>query len=67
MGTFVARPTGGLTAPAIVLPTQVFAWFTAAQPGYEEKSAAAIMVLLAVLLVFNTLGFVLRTRLRKPR
>lgn len=45
-----------------VLPLQVFDWSSRPQKGFHENAAAAILVLIAVLLVLNSIAIVLRAR-----
>ena len=48
-----------------VLPIQIFNWTSKPQAEFHDIAAAGIIVLLAVLLVMNSLAIVLRQRLRK--
>lgn len=51
-----------------VLPVQIFGWSSRPQDEFRELAAAAIIVLLAVLLMLNTVAIVLRHRFsRKVR
>jgi phosphate transport system permease protein len=65
MRAFVAAPPGGLTRPATVLPVQIFLWFDNADPGFNEKTSAAMLVLLAVLLAVNGAAVILRARVER--
>ncbi|HWU73311.1 MAG TPA: phosphate ABC transporter, permease protein PstA, partial [Sphingomonas sp.] len=53
---------GRLTDPATVLPVQIFLWSDDVQTGFVEKTSAAIIVLLVVLLTMNGLAIYLRNR-----
>ena len=62
MRAFIAAPPQGLTDPATVLPVQIFLWSDEVQRGFVEKTSAAIIVLLVVLLAMNGLAIYLRNR-----
>jgi len=48
-----------------VLPIQVYSWAARFQPAFQEISATAIIVLLALLVVLNVLALVVRVRLSR--
>ncbi len=62
MRAFVATPPDSFTAPASVLPVQIFLWSDEINRGFVERTSAAIVVLLAFLLVMNGLAIYLRNR-----
>ncbi|MDF2493184.1 phosphate ABC transporter permease PstA [Sphingomonas sp.] len=62
MRAFIAAPPEGLTDPATVLPVQIFLWSDEVARGFVEKTSAAIIVLLVVLLSMNGLAIYLRNR-----
>lgn len=62
---FVARVPGGLGDTFTVLPIQIFNWTSEARSGYHDAAAAAILVLMGLLLTFNSLAIFLRYRTRK--
>jgi phosphate transport system permease protein len=62
MRAFIAAPAGGLTSPATVLPVQIFLWSDQVDRGFVEKTSAAIIVLLVVLLAVNGLAIILRNK-----
>jgi phosphate transport system permease protein len=62
MRAFVATPPEGLSDPATVLPVQIFLWSDEVDRAFVEKTSAAIIVLLAVLLTMNSLAIYLRNR-----
>ncbi|WP_294194778.1 phosphate ABC transporter permease PstA [uncultured Sphingomonas sp.] len=62
MRAFIAAPPGKLTDPATVLPLQIFLWSDEVQQGFVEKTSAAIIVLLVVLLTMNGVAIYLRNR-----
>jgi phosphate transport system permease protein len=65
MVAFIVQTPGGITESASVLPVQIFLWSTSPERGFVEKTAAAIMVLLAFLIVMNALAIYLRHRLER--
>jgi phosphate transport system permease protein len=65
MRAFVATPPDGFTDPATVLPVQIFLWSDEIDRGFVERTSAAIIVLLAVLLVMNGLAIYLRNKFEK--
>ncbi len=65
MRAFVATPPDGFTDPATVLPVQIFLWSDEIGRGFVERTSAAIIVLLVVLLLMNGLAIYLRNRFEK--
>jgi phosphate transport system permease protein len=65
MRAFVATPPADFTAPATVLPVQIFLWSDEIDRGFVERTSAAIIVLLVFLLVMNGLAIYLRNRFEK--
>jgi phosphate transport system permease protein len=63
--TYVAFTPKSLFDPFTVLPIQIFNWISRPQPAFHERAAAGIIVLLAVLLLFNGLAIFLRARLQR--
>jgi len=47
------------------LPMQVFLWSDDVQRGFVEKTSAAIMVLMLVLIAMNSLAIYLRNRFER--
>ena len=62
MRAFIAAPPAGPTAPATALPVQIFLWSDEVSRGFVEKTSAAIVVLLALLLAMNGVAIWLRNR-----
>jgi phosphate transport system permease protein len=62
MRAFIAAPPAGFSDPATVLPVQIFLWSDEVGRGFVEKTSAAILVLLLVLLAMNALAIYLRNR-----
>ncbi|OLF81446.1 phosphate ABC transporter permease [Maricaulis sp. W15] len=69
MVAFIAdAPTLGLegfTQPATVMPVQIFLWSDGAERAFEARTAAAILVLLALMIGFNALAIYLRRRFER--
>jgi phosphate transport system permease protein len=65
MRAFVTDTPQGLTAPATVLPMQVFLWSDDVQRGFVEKTSAAIIVLLIILIAMNSVAIYLRNRFER--
>jgi phosphate transport system permease protein len=55
----------GFADSATVLPVQVFIWENASERAFHERTAAAIMVLLAFMIVMNMAAIVLRRRFER--
>jgi phosphate transport system permease protein len=65
MRAFVVDTPQGFTAPATVLPVQVFLWSDDVARGFIEKTSAAIMVLMVILIAMNSLAIYLRNRFER--
>ncbi|MDH3234514.1 MAG: ABC transporter permease subunit, partial [Alphaproteobacteria bacterium] len=65
MVAFIVDVPGGVTDAATVLPVQVYIWADSPERGFEEKTAAAIMVLLAFLIVMNAIAIFLRKKFER--
>jgi len=62
MRAFISSAPTGVTAPATVLPVQVYLWSDEVSKGFVEKTSAAIIVLLVFLLAMNGLAIYLRNK-----
>ncbi|WP_462320981.1 phosphate ABC transporter permease PstA [Halochromatium sp.] len=62
MVAFIAEMPTDFTDPAAPLPVLIYLWSTSPERGFLEKTAAAILVLLAFLLLMNALAVWLRMR-----
>lgn len=62
MRAFIATPPDGISAPATVLPVQIFLWSDEVNRGFVEKTSAAIIVLLLFLLTMNAAAIYLRNK-----
>jgi phosphate transport system permease protein len=65
MRAFISTPPEGLTSPATVLPMQIFLWSDEIDRGFVERTSAAIIVLLVLLLAMNGLAIYLRNKFEK--
>jgi phosphate transport system permease protein len=65
MRAFIASPPGGISDPATLLPVQIFLWSDEVSRGFVEKTSAAIIVLLVLLLAMNGLAIYLRNRFER--
>ncbi len=65
MVAFVTEIPTDITEPAAALPVQIFLWSDSAERAWAERTSAAIIVLLSVLVVMNGIAIFLRNRLEK--
>ncbi|MGB3804393.1 MAG: phosphate ABC transporter permease PstA [Sphingopyxis granuli] len=65
MRAFIGDVPNGICAPSTVLPMQIFLWSDEVDRGFVEKTSAAIIVLLIVLLSMNALAIYLRNKFEK--
>ena len=62
MMAYIPDPPSGITDAATVLPAQIYTWSSASLRAFGERTAAAIIVLLAVLLTLNATAVFLRKK-----
>lgn len=62
MMAFVADVPSSILEPATVMPVQIYLWSDTPEMGYVERTSAAIMILLLILLFFNGLAAYLRKK-----
>lgn len=62
MRAFIPSPPAGITDAATALPVQIYLWSDEVNPGFVEKTSAAIIVLLIFLLGMNALAIYLRNK-----
>jgi phosphate transport system permease protein len=62
MMAYIPDVPSGITESATVLPAQIYTWSSASQRAFVEKTAAGIMVLLAVMLLLNATAIWLRKK-----
>ncbi len=65
MVAFVVDPPKGLGDAATLLPVQIFMWNDFPEIGFQQKTAAAILVLLVFLGLMNLAAVVLRRRFER--
>jgi ABC-type sulfate transport system permease subunit len=65
MVSFVPGVPDSLTSASTVLPVQIFIWENASETAFHERTAAAIMVLLAFMIVMNAAAILLRSRFER--
>lgn len=65
MVAFIADTPSGIMDPSTVLPVQIFLWSDSPERAFVQLTSAAIMVLLAFLIIMNTLAILLRRRLER--
>lgn len=65
MMAYIPEAPESFTDAATVLPAQIYTWASASQRAYVERTAAAILVLLIVLLTLNAAAIWLRNRNEK--
>jgi len=65
MVAFIVDIPTGLTDPATALPVQIFLWADSPERAFVERTSAAIIVLLALLVTINSLAVILRNRFEK--
>lgn len=65
MMAFIPDAPGGINDAATVLPAQIFTWSGTSLRAYVERTAAAILVLLAVILVLNAAAVWMRHRFER--
>ena len=65
MVAFIVEPATSIVDAATVLPVQIYLWSDLPEIGFQARTAAAIMVLLAFLFVMNGTAIVLRKRFER--
>ncbi len=65
MMAFVVDIPGSLFDSSTALPVQIYLWADSPERGFEERTSAAIMVLLAFLVVMNAAAVYLRKRFER--
>ncbi|MCB9487861.1 MAG: phosphate ABC transporter permease PstA [Deltaproteobacteria bacterium] len=63
--TYVTFLPDGPMSPFTALPIQIFNWVSRPQPEFVINAAAGIMVLMAILLMFNALAIYLRQKYQR--
>ncbi|MEI6986860.1 MAG: phosphate ABC transporter permease PstA [Rhodospirillaceae bacterium] len=65
MVAFVVDVPASLSDPSTVLPVQIYMWSGASERGWIERTSAAIMLLLLVLIVMNAVAVFLRKKFER--
>ena len=65
MVAFIVDIPGGPLDPATVLPVQIYMWADFPEPGFRQKTAAAILILLGFLVIMNLLAVLLRRQFER--
>jgi len=65
MVAFIADIPANFTDPTTVLPVQIYLWSDSPEIGFAEKTAAAILVLLGFLILFNLVAIILRKKFER--
>jgi len=65
MVAFIVDIPASVMDPATALPVQIFLWFDSPEYAFRERTSAAIIVLLVVLMSLNGLAIWLRKKLEK--
>jgi phosphate transport system permease protein len=62
MVAFIVDVPGNFTDPATALPVQIYLWADSPERAFTERTAAAIIVLLAFLIAMNVVAVILRKK-----
>lgn len=65
MVAFIVDIPQSIMDPATVLPVQIYLWSDSPERAFTERTSGAIMVLLAFLILMNTVAVLLRRRLER--
>jgi phosphate transport system permease protein len=65
MIAFIVDVPGSFTDAATVLPVQIYLWSDLPEAAFQQKTAAAIIVLLAFLFLMNGTAIWLRKRFER--
>lgn len=65
MVAFIADIPGGPLDAATVLPVQIYMWADFPEVAFQQKTSAAILILLAFLVAMNLLAVILRKRFER--
>lgn len=65
MVAFVVDIPGGFADPATLLPVQIYMWADFPEPAFEQRTSAAILVLLGFLVAMNALAVILRRQFER--
>lgn len=62
MVAFIVDIPHGFTDPATVMPVQIYIWASSPELGFVDKTAAGILVLIAILLTLNAVAIHVRKK-----
>ena len=62
MVAFIANVPHNFYDPTTVIPVQIYLWANSPEAGFVEKTSAAIIILLTLLIIFNSLAVLLRKK-----
>ena len=65
MVAFIVDVPQGLNDPATALPVQIYLWADSPERAFVERTSAAIIVLLALLISMNGLAVFLRNKFER--
>lgn len=65
MVAFIVDVPHGLSDPATVLPVQIYLWADSPERAFVERTSAAIMILLCLLLAMNATAVLLRNKFER--
>ncbi|HEC90520.1 MAG TPA: ABC transporter permease subunit, partial [Alphaproteobacteria bacterium] len=65
MVAFIVDVPKGFLDPATALPVQIFLWADSPERAFEEKTAAAIVILLGFLVCMNLIAVIMRKRFER--
>ena len=65
MIAFIPNIPTGFTEPSAALPVQIYLWVESSERGFQEKTAAAIMMILIFLFTMNALAVFLRSKFER--
>ncbi len=65
MVAFIADVPHGVTDPATGLPVQIYLWADSPERAFMERTSAAILMLLAFMVLMNSVAVVLRRRFER--
>lgn len=65
MVAFIVDVPSGVTSAATVLPVQIYLWSDLPEPAFQQKTAAAILVLLGFLFAMNGAAIWLRSKFER--
>jgi phosphate transport system permease protein len=65
MFAFIVAAPSGIADPSTAMPVQIYFWADSAEPLYQAKTAAGIILLLVFLVLMNAVAILLRKRFER--